>query len=498
MLVGQLPLRQLRAGLFGQAVFVLLALLLLEARLLGLAGQIGASGPLGLQARRLDLAPCRILRGAAHLDLPCRTRGAGPAGAGRCDPRGFVRVDSRRFGGGLRGCRGWLWRGRRAGSRRRVEGEATSGRFGQCAGQLAEPALRKPGVDAPRKLLQKALEIFRINGVLDVLPVQQLHFLGHRRGGAGGAGGAAGRATAPGAGGGLRRGRSCGGRCGRVERGHCRCARRAGVVHHRRPQPDHEVSRRCIAQVTVLGQRLGHHRVDARRHAQIECRRRRRVLLRNRLHDREVVGAFKGLDAGQQLVEDHAGGEQIGPRVHLQALHLLGRHVLQGADHRALGSRGIARVGDTGDAEITELDPSTGIEHHVGRLDVAVDDALLVREAQCRQQLAHDGERAIEGQPVADVELLLQVSAPHQFHDHEGHALIAAGVIDTDDVGMLKPSSGTCLRPEARLVLGRHVLGQLVDANGLDRDVSVQVGIVRLIDKTHPALFQGLDDVIPA
>jgi hypothetical protein len=52
---------------------------------------------------------------------------------------------------------------------------------------------------------------------------------------------------------------------------------------------------------------------------------------------------------------------------------------------RSLGGAGHAR-----DAEVGQLDAPAVVEHHVGRLDVAVHHALLVREGQRVEQFAHD------------------------------------------------------------------------------------------------------------
>ena len=51
------------------------------------------------------------------------------------------------------------------------------------------------------------------------------------------------------------------------------------------------------------------------------------------------------------------------------------------------------RVGDARHAEVGELGVAGGVDHHVGRLDVAVDDPRLVRELERIEQLDHEAER---------------------------------------------------------------------------------------------------------
>ena len=95
----------------------------------------------------------------------------------------------------------------------------------------------------------------------------------------------------------------------------------------------------------------------------------------------------EGRHARQQLVEQHAQRVDVRPRVDVQAAHLglLGAHVLRRADH--LGVAGEERllgeplVGGLGDAEVDDLGHGLAVvqrDQDVGRLDVAVDDSLLV------------------------------------------------------------------------------------------------------------------------
>jgi hypothetical protein len=88
--------------------------------------------------------------------------------------------------------------------------------------------------------------------------------------------------------------------------------------------------------------------------------------------------------------------EQVGARIDLLPLHLLGRHVLQRADHAALRARGFAGILDAGDAEVGELDAPARLDQQVGRLDVAVDDALLVRVVERAEQVADDLQRLLQ------------------------------------------------------------------------------------------------------
>ena len=105
-----------------------------------------------------------------------------------------------------------------------------------------------------------------------------------------------------------------------------------------------------------------------------------------------------GSRPGQQLEQDDADAVQVAAMVHLLAADLLGAHVAGRAD----GELGVA-VGDCavrsspvveqlGQAEIHHLDHFVGRvgidDHQVGRLQIAVDDALGVGGLQHLAQLA--------------------------------------------------------------------------------------------------------------
>ena len=98
----------------------------------------------------------------------------------------------------------------------------------------------------------------------------------------------------------------------------------------------------------------------------------------------------EGLRRRDQLVKDGPKGEDVGSCVNFLPLELLGRHVLQSADDEsrfrvAAGeccSRVAADCGpQTCQPEIQQLG-TVRSDHHVGRLQVAMHDALCVRSVQ--------------------------------------------------------------------------------------------------------------------
>ncbi len=69
-----------------------------------------------------------------------------------------------------------------------------------------------------------------------------------------------------------------------------------------------------------------------------------------------------------------------------------------------------------GDAEVGDLHPALFVEQDVFRLDVAVDDALVVGELERFADLRHDGQRLFRRQFPGLFDLA-QVGAIHKFHE---------------------------------------------------------------------------------
>ena len=102
--------------------------------------------------------------------------------------------------------------------------------------------------------------------------------------------------------------------------------------------------------------------------------KRSRGFVRQAMQEAIVHRAGKRL-VGEQLVGNSADREDVAAKVDRPAKHLLRRHVVERADQQPSTS---CPNSPRGDAEVEDLD-AVRVDHHVRRLDVAVDDAGAVR-----------------------------------------------------------------------------------------------------------------------
>ena len=235
-------------------------------------------------------------------------------------------------------------------------------------------------------------------------------------------------------------------------------------------------------------ERLGDRRIVARR--------RWRVALHDVAVRRLGIGTLVRNPPRHQLVHHRAPREHVGLRRVATLADRLGRRVA-GRAHEDADLREIA-IGQSRDSEIGELPAVVAGVQHVRRLDVAMDDALAMRERQRRRQIQPDLHAARERQPHA-IEPIGERLARQILEHHERRAgvFVDADIEDRDDRRMRHLRGGLRLalepleerRPHApALLLRRH--------DRLHRDDAIEQRIARLVDDAHRALADGLDDLV--
>ena len=162
------------------------------------------------------------------------------------------------------------------------------------------------------------------------------------------------------------------------------------------------------------------------------------------------------------------------------------------------------------DSPVHEEHFAEGAHHDVGRLDVAVNEAPLVREGERVEELPEDVQAPLERpvsvrRRVARLQALedrLEGLAPHAGHDEVERAVVVlADVVDGHDVRVLERPDRPDLVDEAGDRLGALDLA----AELLDGDLAPDVVIVGRVDLSEPpfpeapsgleARSRSLDDV---
>src|SRR3972149_11917941 len=128
------------------------------------------------------------------------------------------------------------------------------------------------------------------------------------------------------------------------------------------------------------------------------------------------------------------------------------------AEERAGGgdTRG---AGEPGEAEINDRGAAVGADDHVGRLDVAMDDAAAVSMAEGGAELIKNGQDALEGQGAILGQNGLQRPALDPLKDDEGGSFLLAEFVNRGDPGMVQP--GGRRRPAPEAGEGLLILGEM-------------------------------------
>ena len=167
---------------------------------------------------------------------------------------------------------------------------------------------------------------------------------------------------------------------------------------------------------------------------------------------------------------------------------LLGRHVggRAGADRFA---------GEAGQAEVGDAHLAGAVDHHVGRLEVAMDHAAFVRGGEAGAHLPRDLERAIFREPSDAAQQRAEILAVHVLHRQEGVSVDLVDVVHAADVRVRDlarhPHFGVQLRQPRRVAID-------VGRQELQRDRLTELEIVRAEHFAHPAAAQPSDDAIAA
>ncbi len=219
----------------------------------------------------------------------------------------------------------------------------------------------------------------------------------------------------------------------------------------------------------------------------------RRRLALVKLEELATRARYDGKLAGQGFVHEHPERVEVGAGLDRRADALLGRHVLRRSERvallrQALGSRELRH------AEVEHLRGSIVAQKNIARLEIAVNDALLVRGAERPAHLDENRQRESWRDDARAGELVGQADAAQKLHDDVdaavGHLVEVEGA---DDVGVLDRDLhlGFPAKPrDLACILGRGA------AQDLDGDLRTQGDVLGRVDDADAARANLARDAI--
>ena len=223
---------------------------------------------------------------------------------------------------------------------------------------------------------------------------------------------------------------------------------------------------------------------------------RRRGLREVRHQYRDGRVAAERRVAGEQFVKKYTEAVQVRTPVDGLAVDLLRTHVRRRADeHAGLRETCGRSVLIARDAEVGEHRRAAVAEHDVRGFQVAMDDAVCVREIERRRNL-YDHRHGI-GERNAVAHAVGQRAAVEELHADVGHRFVADDVVHRHDVPVRQLGHHAAFEQESLFGLRVFVGCQIAAAaHHLDGHFAVQRALQRQINRRHSARAQGPQNLV--
>ena len=149
-----------------------------------------------------------------------------------------------------------------------------------------------------------------------------------------------------------------------------------------------------------------------------------------------------------------------------------------------------------GNAKVEDLGDAGGGDDDILGLQIAMNDALIVRDSEGREHLAEDdGDAAIVERPLV-VHHREEISTGEILHHDVQQTVVLAEVDDAHRARVIEPrrSHGLAMKARDERGLACHIV-----VKDLHRDVLLECNLLRAIDRTHRAAAEEvLDDELAA
>ena len=189
-----------------------------------------------------------------------------------------------------------------------------------------------------------------------------------------------------------------------------------------------------------------------------------------RKNDHGTKAQIRQRDVGRRFacehsVQDQAEGVEVGPCRGVVTGELFRRHVRGRAGDDVWI---VPFVRETREAEVGDAHATSPVDEHVGRFQIAVQDAAIMGRSQTRAELPREFERLLRWQSSNAPQKRGEIFAVHVLHREEVLAVGLADVVDTADVRMGHLARDADLVLEARQAVRRWAtsLGRNLSATG--------------------------------